>query len=156
MWIVHLLIAVALLLAHYFSRSAWGLLSILVGIVGLYFLFRGLAGATEYFDSSGEAVLPAGLSVMKAPEQPPGEKWNGDLSDLPESIAGPGAAPMAQPSIEYPGVVPLSIQPEATPGLEQAPLQVAADPFMIPTPIRLQPEEPIVGDESKDGVTRKS
>ena len=155
MWVVHLLIAFALLLAHYFSRSAWGMLSVLVGIVGLYFLFRGLEGATEYFDSSGTAESPAGPPVNKASDTVPGLVWNGDLSQLPDIIAGPRAAPMSQPSIEYPGVVPLSIQPEANPGLEQAPLQVAADPLMVKTHIRLQPEEPMSGDESTDGVTRK-
>lgn len=155
MWVVHLLIAFALLLAHYFSRSAWGLLSVLVGIAGLYFLFRGLEGATEYFDSSGTAVSPAGPPVKKAPDIIPGLVWNGDLSQLPGLVSGPGIAPPPPPSIEYPGVVPLSIQPEAAPGLEQAPLQVAAESFMVQTHIRLQPEEPTSGDESKGGVTRK-
>ena len=149
MWVVHLLMAFALLLAHYLSRSFW-FPSMLAGVAGLYFFFRGLEGATEYFDSSGAVGPPAGPPVTKASDTLPGLVWNGDLSQLPSHDALP-----PQPTILYPGVVPLSIQPEADPGLEHASPQVAADPFMVQTHIRLQPEESTSGDESKDGVTRK-
>lgn len=147
MWVVHLLIAGTLLLAHYLLLSISVIPSLLVGIVGLYFFFRGLNGARDRF---APPVPVTDSSVVHALHAIPGDVWNGDHSQLPRHDATP-----PQPSIEYPGVVPLSIQPEADPGLEQAPPQVAEDPFMVRTHIRLQPEEPTSGDESQGGATRK-
>ena len=143
MWIVHLLIAGTLLLVHYLLQSISIIPSILVGVVGLYFFFRGLNGARDRF---APPVPVTDLSVVHAPHAVSGDVWSGDLAQLPDSDAQP-----AQPTIEYSGVVPLSIQPGDDPRLEQPSFQEADVFCRRQGPVLLDPEEPQPQEDSQKG-----